>query len=465
MSGDTGACIVNVGKWHIRVIRLSKLVNVLCSVALFALMWKLTYAHTCSIPELMNGGIVIGCFYAAMTFMMNRIYNAYDLGTARVSDIVYSLSLSNVICNSIAYAAIMIGFSRLLTPLPILALIAVQAIWNFVWAAGTNRLYMRWNKPLKTAIVYAQDRDLKRMGEINSFKGRFDVVKYIQNPESMEQLKLQLKDCRAVFALGISSGMLSDLSRYCVQENKQVYLDPQIGDVIMAGAEHMHMFSVPVIRVRRAYLAPEYAVLKRLIDIVASLAGIVVTSPIMLVTALAIKLCDRGPVFYKQVRLTKGGREFNILKFRSMRPNAEKDGVARLAAQNDDRITPVGKLIRACRVDELPQLFNILRGDMTIVGPRPERPEIAKQYENEMPEFRLRLQVKAGLTGLAQIYGRYNTEPYDKLRMDLMYMNNMSLVEDFRLMFATVKILFMKESTAGVRESVDRERDGLQKSA
>lgn len=442
---------MNVKKWQAMLIRAAKLLNVLGAVVLFAVMWKLTYAHTCSMPGLMNGGIVIGFFYAAMTFMMNRIYNAYDLGAARVGDMVYSLSLSNVVCNGIAYVVIMIGYSQFLSPLPILALIVGQSVWNFVWSAGINRLYMRWNKPHRTAVVYERDSDLSRMGEINSFKGRFDVVKYVKKPESMAQLKGQIEDCKVIFALGLSSEMLSDISRYCLQENKQAYIDPQIGDVIMAGAEHMHMFSVPVIRVRRAYLTPEYVVLKRLIDVAASLAGIVITSPIMLITALAIKLYDRGPVFYKQVRLTRGGREFSILKFRSMRPNAEKDGVARLAAQNDDRITPVGKLIRACRIDELPQLFNILLGDMTIVGPRPERPEIAAQYEKEMPEFRLRLQVKAGLTGLAQIFGRYNTEPYDKLRMDLMYINNMSIVEDLRLMFATVKILFMKESTAGVQ--------------
>lgn len=441
---------MNVRKWQAFLIRSMKLLNVLVAVVLFAVMWKLTYAHTCSMPGLMNGGIVIGFFYAAMTFMMNRIYNAYDLGVARVGDMVYSLSLSNVVCNGIAYVVIMIGYSKFLSPLPILALIVAQAVWNFVWSACVNRLYMHWNKPHRTVVVYEKESDLVRMGEINSFKGRFDVVKYIRKPENMQQLRAELEGCKVVFALGLSSAMLNDIAKYCLQENKQAYIDPQIGDVIMAGAEHMHMFSVPVIRVRNAYLTPEYVVMKRAIDIVASLAGIVVTSPIMLVTAAAIKLYDRGPVFYKQVRLTRGGREFGILKFRSMRPNAEKDGVARLAAQNDDRITPIGKLIRACRIDELPQLFNILLGDMTIVGPRPERPEIAAQYEKEMPEFRLRLQVKAGLTGLAQIYGRYNTEPYDKLRMDLMYINNMSLVEDLRLMFATVKILFMKDSTAGV---------------
>ena len=152
------------------------------------------------------------------------------------------------------------------------------------------------------------------------------------------------------------------------------------------------------------------------------------------------------------MRLTKDRRQFHIYKFRSMRVNAEGDGVARLAAHNDSRITPVGRVIRACRLDELPQLFNILRGDMSIVGPRPERPEIAMQYEAEMPSFSLRLQVRAGLTGLAQVYGKYNTDPYDKLRMDLMYINQMSLMEDLKLVFATVKVLFLKESTTGISQ-------------
>ena len=155
-------------------------------------------------------------------------------------------------------------------------------------------------------------------------------------------------------------------------------------------------------------------------------------------------------MLYKQVRLTKNGREFKVLKFRSMIQNAEKDGVARLASDHDDRITPIGKIIRMLRLDELPQLFNILKGDMSFVGPRPERPEIAHQYESEMPEFALRLQVKAGLTGYAQVYGKYNTPPYDKVQMDLMYIANQSLLEDLRLMLMTFKILFIPSSTEGV---------------
>lgn len=162
-----------------------------------------------------------------------------------------------------------------------------------------------------------------------------------------------------------------------------------------------------------------------------------------LLRLLQLKATDHGPVFYKQVRLTKNGREFNIFKFRSMCVDAEKDGVARLSTgDKDDRITPVGRIIRACRIDELPQLINILKGDLSIVGPRPERPEIAAQYCEEMPEFNLRLQAKAGLTGYAQVYGKYNTTPYDKLVMDLMYIAHPSIIVDFKIMFATVKILF-----------------------
>ena len=204
---------------------------------------------------------------------------------------------------------------------------------------------------------------------------------------------------------------------------------------------------------RRKILSPEYRVLKRLFDVVVSALGLVVLSPVFLITAIAIKAYDHGPVFYRQVRLTKDGREFKIIKFRSMRVDAENDGVARLSTgDNDDRITPIGKIVRKCRIDELPQLWNILVGEMSIVGPRPERPEIAEQYYLTMPDFRLRLQVKAGLTGYAQVYGKYNTDPYEKLEFDLMYINNMGILTDLQLMFATVGILFMPESTTGVAE-------------
>ena len=281
---------------------------------------------------------------------------------------------------------------------------------------------------------------------------KFRIEKYIKAPTDIHEVISQIQGYPVVFVTGVNATLRNGIVKYCIAENVQAYVKPHVGDVIMTGAEHMQMFSVPIMRVRRAMPVPDYLFLKRVIDIIVSFIAIIVFLPFMAVTALIIKLYDGGPVLYKQVRLTKDKKEFKILKFRSMRVDAEKDGVARLASEKDNRITPVGKVIRTIRFDELPQLFNILLGDMTIVGPRPERPEIAAEYEKTLPAFELRLQVKAGLTGYAQIYGKYNTEPYDKLQMDLMYINKMSLVEDFRLMFATVKILFMPESTEGVNE-------------
>ena len=177
---------------------------------------------------------------------------------------------------------------------------------------------------------------------------------------------------------------------------------------------------------------------------------LILASPFMLVTAIAIKLYDRGPVFYKQVRCTIGQKKFYILKFRSMKVDAEKDGVARLASKNDSRITPVGKFIRATRIDELPQLINILKGEMSFIGPRPERPEIIEQYMEEMPEFAFRTKVKAGLAGYAQVYGKYNTTPYDKLKLDLTYIEQYTVWLDLKLMLLTLKILIRPESTEGV---------------
>ena len=198
---------------------------------------------------------------------------------------------------------------------------------------------------------------------------------------------------------------------------------------------------------RRRRLNRRYVFMKRTADIVISLTGLVLFSPLLAATAAAVKLYDGGNVLYSQVRLTQGGKRFRIYKFRSMRMDSEKDGVARLAEKNDDRITPIGKIIRDRHIDELPQLFNILKGDMSVVGPRPERPEIMELYIQELPEFEQRLQVKAGLTGYAQIYGTYYSTPREKLQMDMKYLENASLSEDFRLLLATARILLFGEKT------------------
>ena len=184
-------------------------------------------------------------------------------------------------------------------------------------------------------------------------------------------------------------------------------------------------------------------------DIFLSIIALVIMFIPMVVTAIAIKLDDGGSIFFKQDRITKDGKIFKVIKFRSMKENADadNDGKAHSATKDDDRITKVGHVIRACRMDEWPQLFNIIMGDMSIVGPRCECVENVKKYTAEIPEFKYRHKVKAGLTGYAQVYGKYNTTAYDKLKLDLYYIENYSIRTDLRIILMTIKVLFMREST------------------
>ncbi|MGM9681683.1 MAG: sugar transferase [Eubacteriales bacterium] len=429
------------------MVRINKLFHYLLTICSFAGCYLFFYG------KWNRSTFVAIIIYSVIVLFSLRTYNAYQIGLSRIRMLVYSQTLADIVAAGIIYILMALERFAFLNPLPFLGLLTVQFLLNFIWSFAANTIYFRLYKPRKTAIVYRKESDLHRLEEIYKYNRKFRVEKMIEDPsDDIHALISELEGFEAVFVTGVSATLRNGIEKFCVEQDVRCYIMPHVGDVMMMGAEYLELFSVPVFRVMRASPRIEYMVIKRGIDLICSLLGIVILSPFMLITALAVKLYDGGPVIYKQVRLTKDGRQFNIFKFRSMRVNAEGDGVARLAATNDDRITPVGKVIRACRLDELPQLFNILRGDMSIVGPRPERPEIAQQYEQMMPSFSLRLQVKAGLTGLAQVYGKYNTDPYDKLRMDLMYINQMSLLEDIKLMFATVKVLFMKESTSGISQ-------------
>ncbi|MBQ9761790.1 MAG: exopolysaccharide biosynthesis polyprenyl glycosylphosphotransferase [Oscillospiraceae bacterium] len=430
------------------VIRVSKFLHYLLTIGSFA-----GYCWFARPTEGMAQFAAAVLIYAVIFLFSVRTYSAYNIGMSRVHMLVYSQTLCDLLTAAVLYATQTLLRGGFFSPLPLLGLLALQLLLNCLWALGTNALYFGLNKPKRTVIIYRSETDLRRLDELYLHHQKFQVTRTIACTSSeIHPLLKELEGFEAVFVTGIDASLRNGIAKYCVEKNIRCYITPRVGDVLMMGSKHQELFSVPVFRVMRAEPQLEYLMVKRLFDILCSLLGIILLSPFMLLTALMIKLYDRGPVIYKQVRLTKDGREFKILKFRSMRVDAEKDGVARLSTANDDRITPVGKFIRAIRFDELPQLFNILKGDMTIVGPRPERPEIARQYEQQTPAFALRLQVKAGLTGLAQVYGKYNTDPYDKLRMDLMYINRMSLLYDIQLMLATVKVLFMKESTSGIAD-------------
>lgn len=428
----------------------AKVVNPILLTLPFLGVWFLYYAARTASPYYYWGNWVVVALFFVLYILFCRIYDGFLISINRISEIVYSQALSSVISDFLLYVVICLLSKRLVNPLPLFGALVVQVLLSGLWAYCAHRWYFSKFPAKRTAVIYDVREGLERLVEEYGLEKKFKIQIAMNVQQALANKEL-LNQMETVFLSGIHSHDRNILLKYCVEKDINVYVIPRIGDVLMSGAQSMHMFHLPILQVGRYHPSPVYLFLKRGFDILASGIATVILSPVFLATAIAIKRYDGGPVFYKQQRLTKDGRFFEVLKFRSMRVDAEKDGVARLSTgDKDDRITPVGRFIRKVRIDELPQLLNILKGDMTICGPRPERPEIAAQYEEELPEFRLRLQAKAGLTGYAQVYGKYNTTPYDKLVMDLMYIAHPSFLQDLQIMFATVKILFMKESTEGV---------------
>lgn len=431
-------------------LRFIKFINLLFMVIPFAIAWYYYYEYRLFSPFYFWGDIAIIALYTVLYFILAKTYDAFLISHYRIFDLVSSQTLALLITNCITYVVIFLLYKRFPNPLPLLLMYIDQIALSVIWTCIAHQIYFKWFPARRSIIIYDIRRGMKDLINEYGLSKKFDVKKTTSVNECLNDLSV-IDDMEVVFLSGIHSHDRNTILKYCLYKNKQVYMIPRVGDVIMSSARQMHMFHLPMMRVQRYNPNPGYLIAKRLFDIITSSLALIILSPIFLVTAIAIKSTDKGPVFYKQCRLTKNGKKFMIHKFRSMRVDAEKDGVARLSTgEKDDRITPIGKIIRKCRIDELPQLIDILSGNLSVVGPRPERPEIAEQYYKDLPEFQLRLQAKAGLTGYAQIYGKYNTTPYDKLQMDLMYIAHPSFAEDIRLCFATIKILFMPESTEGV---------------
>ena len=380
-----------------------------------------------------------------------KIYGGFLVGTSPVSDLMFSQIISIAFLQAVAYVIFSLLSYRLVSVVPFIVMFFAFSAFAVVWVLVIDFIYFKLHAPKKTIVVFNNVDSYQSIKGIRDIKKRFRVIRTVNSEKtSLEELYEYMKSVDAVFLCGVPSDYRNEVVKKCIATGKIAYVKPKISDTIIRGGRTIQLMNVPVYRCKRSDASLIYQLGKRAADIVFSLVAIIVLSPLMLVVAAAIKAEDGGPVFYKQTRLTLNGKQFKIIKFRSMKTDAEKDGVARLAKDNDDRITKVGRFIRKLRLDELPQLFNILSGSMSIVGPRPERPEIAKEYEESIPEFSLRLQAKAGLTGYAQVYGKYNTPPYDKVQMDLMYIANQSFSEDFRLILMTLKIMFVPSSTEGV---------------
>ena len=434
------------------VLNFAKLLNIIVMIIPFGYCWDTYYAGNLALRESETESIIITFLFLFAYFAFGKVYDAFLISYSRISEMVYSQILALIMSNGILYVIVTLLMLKLPEPMPMIGSFLCQVILSIIWCWLSHITYYAVINPQDTAIVYDQREGMDKLIRSYGLSKKFNVRLSLQVKNCLNNLSV-LNKMDVVFLSGIHSRERNVILKYCIANDIQVFMIPRIGDVIMSGAMQMHMFHLPMLMVRRYRPSPLYLMSKRVFDVISSGIVLLIASPFMLLAAIAIKLTDGGPVFYTQTRLTKDGKEFGVLKFRSMRVDAEKDGVARLSTgDSDPRITPIGRFIRKVRIDELPQLLNIIGGSMSVVGPRPERPEIAAQYCEKMPEFALRLQAKAGLTGYAQVYGKYNTTPYDKLQMDLMYISKPSFIEDLKIIFATIKILFVPESTEGVAE-------------
>lgn len=427
----------------------ANLVTVLAESAIFAYMWYTCYSETILKPFFRRGNWAVVALYALIIFFFTYIYGGYKIGYMRIMDIILSHMLAIVCGGVVAYIQICIITRDYVSWLPITAVCICEMIFVLLWICFVRLVYRYLYPPKQMLVIYGEYSPEDMISKINTRKDKYNICATVSCQEKYEKVVEMIDTHEAVVLCDLPAEIRNDYMKYCYDRSVRTYVTPKISDLLLRSAEDVHLFDSPLFLIRNQEMSIIQSWIKRLFDIVVSLAGVIIASPFMLIIACAVKAYDGGPVLYKQARLTKGGREFMIYKFRSMSVDSEVKG-ARLAAKNDSRVTPVGKVLRNIHFDELPQLFNILKGDMSIVGPRPERRQIADKYLEEIPEFDMRLKVKAGLTGYAQVYGKYNTTPYDKLKLDLTYINNYSFWLDIKIMFLTFKILFQKENTEGI---------------
>ena len=418
------------------------------------------------------GYVMFAALYLIVFLANANMYRCFNIGMLRRRELVFSFCIASFLTNFIMYFVISLLCKFIIDPLPLLAVLLFQ------WAAGSlllllaNRVFFLLRPVRNAAMVCSQDQhETETLEKFQNMRDSYRIVEVISEAAGFDAIAAGLAPYSTVIAGAIDASLRQKLVNFCFEHNKRLFVLPSVQDIILHNSHETFVGdSVVYLCKNRAFTIEQLAV-KRLMDIAVSLLGLLLTSPIMLVTALLIKLYDGGPVFFRQVRYTRNLERFTLIKFRSMIVDAEKDG-ARFTTPDDQRITPVGRFIRRTRIDELPQFFNILRGEMSLVGPRAERIENADYYCEMLPEFRYRMKVKAGLTGYAQIYGKYNTSYEDKLKLDLLYIENCSLIQDLQLLLLTVRVLFLPESTEGFRSTTigelqkEREhRDELDRSA
>ncbi|WP_448947030.1 sugar transferase [Lachnoanaerobaculum sp.] len=430
----------------------SAAVILLIEVGLYWLLWQL-YLNNIIEERFWRRGIwLLSALYGVLLVFFLQTYGGLKIGYLKRGNIIYSHILSLFIVNTIGYFILALIDKRFHSPVSFILLTVVDGIIVCIWVFLFQWIYGVLFPPRRLLVVYGVRPVFSIMEKIGARDDKYVIGGSISIDEGIDKIMEKAKEFEGIVVGDVPSHDRNLILKKCYDSSIRVYMIPKISDILVRSSTNLNLFDTPILLSKNEGLQIDQMAIKRFIDIVVSLIGIILTSPLFVMFGAAIHLADRGPIFYTQTRLTIDGKLFKIYKFRTMRVDAEKDGVARLAGEADDRITDVGKILRATRLDELPQLFNIIKGEMSLVGPRPERPEIAAEYMEDLPEFAMRLKMKAGLTGYAQVHGKYNTTPYDKLKLDLHYIRNYSLWMDLILIVLTPKVLFMKESTEGVGE-------------
>lgn len=374
------------------------------------------------------------------------VYGGYAIGRLKSKPIVTSLALATIVSDIVTHLQLCImnvnennnAYFVYEAPHLLILVMLIQMVFIVFFTYFGNYVYFTINPPEKCCVVTSSEESLNNiMPKIRRYKKQYNVVHMIHY--TSKNVFDIINECDTVFLYDIPSNEKTVLNEYCYARNKNIYFNFEMNDIVMLGARPAILDDKPLVSAVVRDLTFEQRFVKRAMDIVISSVGLIVCGPLMLICAALIKAEDGGSVFFRQLRATKGGKLFNVYKFRTMKEdNAENRSVT----SDDDRITKIGGFLRKFRIDELPQLINILKGEMSVVGPRPEMVENVNKYTQELPEFSYRLRVKGGLTGYAQIAGKYNTSPKDKLVLDLMYIEKYSLWLDFKLIMQTVTVLF-----------------------
>ena len=432
-------------------------IEVVVLSVIYYLFWRHGYGLVDQFLE--RGKYVIMGVYGVILFAVLKNMDGFQFGDLRRFDLALAQWIGTAITNVVTYFQLCLIYNGMQSPVPMIMLTLVEVIVTTIFIFGYVFIYRHAYAPHRMCMIFGTDSALSLKIKLDSRLDKYQIDELISaEEEEFSEICKKMVKYEAVVLNDVPAQIRNDILKFCYDNEIRVYVVPKITDVILRGANDVSLFDTPIFLVKGTGLTITQKALKRLMDIILCLIAMIPATPIMLIVALAIKLEDGGPVFFKQDRATKDGEVFNILKFRSMIVNAEAAGISIPATGEDPRITKVGKVIRAMRIDELPQLLNILKGDMSIVGPRPERVEHVEEYTRQIPEFKYRLKVKGGLTGYAQIYGKYNTSAYDKLRMDLMYIENYSIFLDIKLILTTIRIMFQKESTEGFEKQKENEK-------